>query len=58
MEVQNNNCGCLGYGYVPVQQLNTVFNASEALCHGSLFPELVLTIEEYGKICKNGGSNS
>ena len=50
----NNNCGCLGYGYVPVQQLATVFNAEEALENGSLFPELVLTIEEYGKVCKGG----
>lgn len=48
-------CGCVGYGYVPVQQLNTVFCAEEALKHGSLFPELVLTIEEYGRVCKGGG---
>ncbi len=58
MEMQNNSCGCVGYGYVPVQQLNTIFNADEALCKGSLFPELALTIEEYGKVCKSGGKNS
>ncbi len=50
-----NVCGCIGYGYVPVQKLNTVFNADEALKRGSLFPELVLTIEEYGKVCKSEG---
>lgn len=48
-------CGCLGYGYVPVQQLDTVFSAEDALLKASLFPELVLTIEEYGKICKGCG---
>ena len=48
-------CGCLGYGYVPIQQLDTIFSAEDALCNGSLFPELVLTIEEYGKICKGCG---
>ncbi|MBO5059767.1 MAG: spore coat associated protein CotJA [Clostridia bacterium] len=48
-------CRCLGYGYVPIQQLNTVYSAEDALKKGSLFPELVLTIEEYGKVCKGGG---
>ena len=48
-------CGCLGYGYVPIQQLDTVFSAEDALQKASLFPELVLTIEEYGKICKGCG---
>ena len=52
----SNYCGCVGYGYVPVQQLNSVYSPAEALCRGSVFPELVLTIDEYGKICKNGGS--
>lgn len=47
-------CGCVGYGYVPVQKLATVYDAEEALCKGSIFPELVLTIEEYGKVCKAG----
>lgn len=48
-------CGCLGYGYVPVQQLSTIFRAEDAFKNGSLFPELVLTIEEYGKVCKGCG---
>ena len=47
-------CGCVGYGYVPPQQLTTVFCAEDALKNGSVFPELVLTIEEYGKVCKGG----
>ena len=49
-----NYCGCIGYGYVPVQELKNVFDAADALENGSLFPELVLTIEEYGKVCKGG----
>lgn len=51
---KNNYCGCVGYGYVPVQELVTVLDANDALENGSLFPELVLTIEEYGKVCKGG----
>ena len=47
-------CGCVGYGYVPVQQLTSVLDAEDALKNGSVFPELVLTIEEYGKVCKGG----
>ena len=52
---KNYDCGCVGYGYVPVQQLSSVFSAEDALKCGSLFPELVLTIEEYGKVCKGCG---
>ncbi|MDD6214043.1 MAG: spore coat associated protein CotJA [Firmicutes bacterium] len=51
----NMSCGCVGYGYVPRQKLNCVFDAQTALKQGSLFPELVLTIDEYGKVCKGGG---
>lgn len=50
----HKTCGCVGYGYVPLQELETVFCAEEALENGSMFPELVLTIEEYGKTCKGG----
>ena len=52
---QTYDCGCIGYGYVPIQQLKDIFSAEDALKAGSLFPELVLTIEEYGKVCKAGG---
>ena len=54
MEMQKA-CGCVGYGYVPIQQLDTIYNAKDALQQGSLFPELALTIEQYGKVCKSGG---
>ena len=50
-----HDCGCIGYGYVPIQELKDVFSAEDALKNGSLFPELVLTIEEYGKVCKQTG---
>lgn len=53
-----NICGCIGYGYVPPQQLNTIYSAEDALSRGSLFPELVLTIDEYGKICKSRGNKN
>ncbi len=48
-------CGCLGYGYVPIQEFTAAYSAEDALKKGSLFPELVLTIEEYGKVCKGCG---
>lgn len=50
-----SGCGCVGYAYVPYQQLNKVFSVENALCNGTLFPELQLTICEYGKICKETG---
>lgn len=49
-------CGCVGYGFVPEQQFECMFeNAETALRKGTLFPELELTIEEYGKVCKRMG---
>lgn len=45
-------CGCVGYGYVPDQELLCTYDVLTALEKGSLFPELSLSIEEYGKICK------
>lgn len=51
-----NDCGCVGYAFVPVQCLNEVCTAEEGLAMGTIFPELHLTINEYGKVCKaNGG---
>lgn len=49
------NCGCVGYGYVPIQYLNETFCVEQALEEGTLFPELALTICEYGKVCKGNG---
>ncbi len=52
-----NNCGCVGYAYVPWQYLDKILCAEEALENGSVFPELILSINEYGKVCKQiGGS--
>ncbi len=48
-------CGFVGYAYVPYQQLENVFSAEEALANATLFPELVLTIAEYGKVGKQTG---
>lgn len=47
-------CRCVGYGYVPWQMLGEVYQAEQSLDAGTVFPELVLTIEEYGKVCKGG----
>lgn len=48
-------CKCVGYAYVPVQVLNDTYSPSKGLMQGTIFPELDLTIEEYGKVCKEGG---
>lgn len=49
-------CGCVGYAYVPIQTLSELYDVSTALTQGTIFPELNLTIDEYGKICyKKGG---
>ena len=56
MDNNNNLCfGCVGYAYVPVQELDKIFDAENALKCASLFPELVLGINEYGKVCKQTG---
>ena len=48
-------CGCVGYAFVPNQMLDTVYDAAMALSRGTVFPELDLTMEEYGKVCKSMG---
>ncbi len=50
-----NNCKCVGYAYVPVQYLNDIYSAYDSLNNGTLFPELHLSIDEYGKVCKDTG---
>lgn len=45
-------CGCVGYAYVPVQELDSVYSVDSAIRSGTLFPELDLNIDEYGKVCK------
>lgn len=49
------NCGCVGYAYVPIQVLADVYDVDRALCAGTIFPELDLRIDEYGKVCKKTG---
>ncbi len=49
-------CGCVGYAYVPVQFLDELYGVSKALTQGTIFPELDLSIDEYGKVCKGGVS--
>lgn len=40
---------CVGYAFVPVQRLENVFEPEEALKRGTLFPELYMPINVYGK---------
>lgn len=47
-------CRCVGYGYVPWQMLGEVYQPEQGLDAGTVFPELSLTMEEYGKVCKGG----
>ncbi len=53
-----DGCGCVGYAYVPIQFLQNTYSTEKALTQGTLFPELDLTIDEYGKICKASGGIS
>lgn len=40
--------GRLGYAYVPMQQeIGKVYSPQKALCAGTIFPELNITIGEY-----------
>lgn len=44
---------CVGYAFVPPQKLEQVFEPNDALMRGTLFPELYLPINVYGKCpCK------
>lgn len=57
MSCPMNGCGCVGYAYVPVQYLNEVYSACDGLQNGTIFPELNLNIDEYGKVCKQVGGD-
>lgn len=48
---------CVGYAFVPWQQLDNVYTPEKALASGTAFPELNLNINEYGKICKEVNMN-
>jgi len=52
--MKDNGMPCVGYAYLEPQELKAVFEAEEALCRGTLFPELYLPINVYGKCpCRN-----
>ena len=53
--MENNCYACIGYAFVPVQELECTYDPCKALEQGVLFPELDLNICEYGKICKDKG---
>lgn len=61
MEVEKPNtsgtaCGCVGYAYVPIQKLESIYeDVCAALMQGTIFPELDLNICEYGMVCKGKG---
>lgn len=48
-------CGCVGYAYVPSQIFGKTYTAEQGLSNGTMFPELNLNIDEYGKVCKGVG---
>lgn len=48
-------CGCVGYAYVPIQLFGETYSPETGLQNGTVFPELNLTIDEYGKLCRQIG---
>ncbi len=48
-------CGCVGYAYVPVQEMGDVYDPCTGLTEGTIFPDLDLDMCEYGKVCKQWG---
>ncbi len=44
----------VGYAYVPWQRMEKVYPPNKALCAGTIFPELNLTIDEYERGLWNG----
>lgn len=48
-------CGCVGYAYVPMQEMGDVYDPCTGLDEGTIFPELDLDMCEYGKVCKQWG---
>ena len=53
--IEDRGCGCVGYGYVPVQEMEDVYGTDKAIIRGTVFPELDLSICEYGCVCKQWG---
>ena len=44
----------VGYAYVPWQRMEKVYPPNKALCGGTIFPELNITIDEYERGLWNG----
>lgn len=44
----------VGYSYVPVQIMDKVYPPNKAMCVGTIFPELNITIDEYERGLFNG----
>lgn len=51
----DKSCGCVGYAYVPVQKMCSLYDNDTALKKGTLFPSLDLSICEYGNTCREMG---
>ncbi len=49
MTNETNECGKIAYAYVPIQTLDELYTPLEGLKRGTVFPELDLPIEVYGK---------
>ena len=46
-EMQDKECGRVGYAYVPFQRLGRVYTPERAMQQGTVFPELDICIGEY-----------
>lgn len=50
-------CPCVGYGFVPYQEFDKTYMPEKAIAAGTIFPELSMTIDEYGKVCRQEGEH-
>lgn len=49
MANEMKDCGKVGYAYVPVHELGETYEPRKGLSRGTIFPELDLPMEVYGK---------
>ena len=49
MAEEMKGCGKIAYAYVPVQELEDTYEPAKGLMRGTIFPELDLPMEVYGK---------
>ena len=47
-------CGCVGYGYVPVQEMEEVYDDCTGLMQGTIFPELDLNMCDTVRFVNSG----